>query len=342
MTLYTCVRILPKASCAGRLSFIAQQCRSIYLMTEVFAKKPPLEGSEITKFVPFTKFKPPDQCIIDLNYALPEKSRRRTTLHSAMKFNINPGWLLCTKESSEYNDYPQYKMKQIVTTKLQSAVLERTGKGSMRSRIFRLSTKTSHHTFVELMATMWYHLSKRQTVEVQVQYHRMRYEDRKRQGSDPFEKKFDECLHLRPDVMLKAMPENCGIVIDPQTDNASTVCWIIGPPHIDKEGKVSPPNNATKKLNKKRNKAIQAMNGIEEKAYGDVEELITGKDEADLSQLQQMTWESPEDLQAFQEALQESRKKRQELEETLQERARLRRMRKSMEEDVQQIPPDQF
>ncbi|KAE8451428.1 hypothetical protein EG329_004057 [Mollisiaceae sp. DMI_Dod_QoI] len=226
-------------------------------MTETFGKRPP--RSETTKLVPFTDFTPPTQCIIDLYYAVPKKERRRTTLASAMEFNINPGWLLCQRSSPEFNECLQYKMKSIMTTKLQTHAAERKGKGSMRSRIFRLSSRTSHHTFVEMMALMWNALNHRITVEVQVQHHRKW----KSQGAEKFTKLFNECLHLRPDVMLKAMPPNCGIVVDPQTDNESVVCWVIAPPYMDKSGEAFPPNNASQKLYERREKAIAKMKELE-------------------------------------------------------------------------------
>lgn len=299
-------------------------------MTETFGKQPPPGGSKITKLVPFNRFEDPEKCIIDLHGK--QKSVQRITLSSAMQLNINPGWALCAKETSEFNEYPQYRMKLLISTALQTHALQRTGKGSMMSRIFRFSSKTSNHTFVELMAIMWRHLSKREVVEVQVQYHRAEYKARSREGlTDPFEKLFAECIHLRPDVMLKAMPENCGIIVSPQTDDASAVCWIMGPPHIDKNGTSSEPQSHTQKLYEKREKAIKRLETLEDQALKDnleglADGVFVGENIAEKS-----TPGSEERLIALKRAMKKKHQARKKLENELQERALERKRRKNQE-----------
>ncbi|CZR54952.1 uncharacterized protein PAC_04837 [Phialocephala subalpina] len=338
MNLHACVRILPKASYAGRTPFLTHQCRTIFLMTETFGgKKKLLVDTEILNIVPFKNFKPPEKCIIDLHYVLPAKDQRRTTLHSVMDFNINPGWLLSPKESAVSTECPQYKMKSLITNKLQSNALQRPGKGSMRSKIFKFNSKTSQHTFVELMALMWHHLNNRQVVEVQVQLNR----NKANKGPGSLERMFDEKPHLRPDVMLKAMPENCGIVVDPQTDQHGSVCWVYGPPHVDKKGKISLPNNQTHKLYKRREKALGEMaasrgaflEGLDDKK---MEELLSedrkSEDTNDLVDgpaidTAHVDWASK---------MRETLGGRQALEEILKAKRERRRLRQKLEKRFQQ------
>jgi hypothetical protein len=302
-------------------------------MTETFGKRPPPGGSKITKIVPFKKLEDPEKCIIDLHQSVRQKGHRRMSLSSAMQLNINPGWALCAKETSGYNEYPQYRMKLLITTQLQTHALQRTGKGAIKSRIFRFSSKTSNHTFVELMALMWYHLSKRQVVEVQVQYHRNDYEKRSMERSaDPFEKLFVEYIHLRPDVMLKAMPENCGIVVDPQTDNSGVVCWVMAPPHIDKNGTVSAPRSHTQELYKKREKAIKRLKAVEDQALKDnLEGLANGIFVGEEEKGSPGATDSLQRLEAMRAEMNTRRQARERLERELKERAFARERRKNQE-----------
>lgn len=321
MNIYTCIRTLSKVSCVGRISFRAQQCRSIYLMSETFGPNPPREGSEIGNIVPFKGLTPADQCFFDLNITRPEEIRRRMNLDEVMAANVKPGWLLCPKNPSEVHEAPQYRMKHISTPKLQTAALRRVGKASMVSRIFRLSTKTSLHTFVELMALMWYQLENRQAVEVQLQWHMSVYSKHKVQGVNPFKRVFDTNFHLRPDVILKAMPAKCGIIIDPQTNNAGVVCWAIGPPYTSKNGRVFPPNNHTQKLYEKREVLLKRRREIKKEALEEVGEFIDGvKDHISHELLSG----SPEASDAFRIALLQKKVQRKEIKRALKERAQLR------------------
>ncbi|KUJ08704.1 uncharacterized protein LY89DRAFT_324853 [Mollisia scopiformis] len=348
MTLHICVRILPRASCARQSSFHVQQCRSICLMTETFGKKSPASSSLIHKLVPFEKYTAPDKCIIDLHYAPPKKGNsrqpQRMSLKSAMDFNINPGWLLVLKQSTEFNERPQYKMEPVTTIELQTTALENAGKGSQGSRIFRLGAKTSQDAFRKLMDLMWHYLCRRQLVEVQVQYHRNEYERNKKQDLDPFEKMFDENLHWRADIILKAMPPGCGMVVDPQTDNETVVAWIMGPPYVDKQGRVYPPNNKTKVLYERRDKAIERKLILEKKSSNRLEKLhvagseegtpalevgiMGGKADENAVNWQSLKIETALSRRQLETALEKRRTYRKQIEGQLLRRAELREMRK--------------
>ena len=47
-------------------------------------------------------------------------------------------------------------------------------------------------------------------------------------GKEEFFKIYRQSYHLRPDVLLKAMPENSQLLIEPQA-NDEDVCWAVGP-----------------------------------------------------------------------------------------------------------------
>lgn len=272
--------------------------------------------------MPFTSLTPADQCYFDLHVNLPEKGQRRVTIDEVMAVNVKPGWLLCPKMTTEVHGFPSYKMKRIDTEKLQKAALQRVGKAFMVSTVFRLSTKTSHHTYIELMALMWYQLNNRQSIEVQLQYNKKEYYvQKKRHGGDPFDRVFDKALHLRPDVMLKAMPENCGIIIDPQTNNEGLICWAIGPPYANKNGKKYPPKNATNKLYEKREVVVKRMELLQEEAFKEVSGFIEGSD--DLISPHFLSG-SPETSRAFHLAIKEKKRQREQVKEALLERAELR------------------
>ncbi|KAF8847226.1 hypothetical protein BDZ45DRAFT_682024 [Acephala macrosclerotiorum] len=186
------------------------------------------------------------------------------------------------------------------------------------------------------MALMWHHLNNRQVVEVQVQLSRNR--GNRRVGA--LESMFDKKLHLRPDVMLKAMPENCGIVVDPQTDQHGAVCWVFGPPHVDKKGRVSPPNNQTHKLYKRREKALAELGAVRGEIIQSIEGLVDKSTQetllGDTNELADVPTISTGPIDWASKMGKHSRRA---LEEALKERARQRTLRQQLKERFQQRLP---
>jgi hypothetical protein len=55
-------------------------------------------------------------------------------------------------------------------------------------------------------------------------------------------KLLEENLHLRPDVIGRAMLESSGFVVGPQ-ENGKELCWVIGPPSREMDGTLMSPRD---------------------------------------------------------------------------------------------------
>ncbi|KAF7858940.1 hypothetical protein EAF04_008981 [Stromatinia cepivora] len=86
------------------------------------------------------------------------------------------------------------------------------------------ATHDWHHIQKQLrIARAWLQGSKRAVVEIHV------FLDRKKhaiKNEEEIRKIPDKCLHLRPDVIVKAMPRGTQITIEPQT-NGGEYCWVM-------------------------------------------------------------------------------------------------------------------
>ncbi|KAI4131726.1 MAG: hypothetical protein LQ347_002863 [Umbilicaria vellea] len=64
-----------------------------------------------------------------------------------------------------------------------------------------------------------------------------------------------DLVHLRPEVIQKAMPENSGIIISPQTDFRE-YCWVVAGPR-NKDGRITKPPMITQKFYKSQKLQVE-------------------------------------------------------------------------------------
>jgi hypothetical protein len=92
------------------------------------------------------------------------------------------------------------------------------------------------------MYKAWHTLKRGLNTEFHVHVHRT--------GGD-LRKWLEENLHLRPDVIRKAMPESSGMAVSPQ-ENAQQLCWVVWPPSKAINGTLTPLRNVPQGLYNRR------------------------------------------------------------------------------------------
>jgi hypothetical protein len=238
----TRLRVPQRASRPGLLA----PCRLIHLMNATFAKNPHIElGWKY--YGPLYPYKHPRSIELDIFPEGPNGYKRKIRLFDVLKFHLKPGIMLFPLETpAREGRRPQYTLKEINTEFGPMGVLGKSGMKTSTGRssweaTFKHSSTTK--TFETNMWQAWHVLESRMHAEIQL-HQDLPLLPTKREA---LRNMLHRCLHLRPDVILAAMPEKSGIVIDPQT-NWKKVRWVIGPGHHDGKGNVLVPKNVTERL----------------------------------------------------------------------------------------------
>ncbi|KAI9055531.1 hypothetical protein LZ554_000479 [Drepanopeziza brunnea f. sp. 'monogermtubi'] len=145
---------------------------------------------------------------------------------------------------------PCYTLKPIRSVRLDNKVaMRKKAKGYKAPHELHISVPTSIGYYELHMQKIYATLLARRNVEVQIHLKR-----KKKKGRDPalFVQMLAENVHLRPDVILAAMPEKVGFVMNPQTEY-STSGWVMGPP--TEGGK--PPQNFTDNFYRTKDKVMR-------------------------------------------------------------------------------------
>jgi len=218
-------------------TFSSQRCRPLHLMSTCLDPK---ISNKIVRFKPASPlYKQPQDLRIDLvdNSHNGEEFEpiKQITLADILKNHVKPGLLLVP--SHPISSEQQYYLRPI-DTKNPPSQPKSLKRPKRNTKEFHFSFTAPVAYFTIFMYTAWHTLQAGIPVEIHV------HGDRARQRSRPgnadyiewYKEQINHNLHLRPDVILKAMPEASWIQLEPVSDR-NKVCWMIGPP--EKEGNES-------------------------------------------------------------------------------------------------------
>lgn len=295
MSTYLTTRQLLRDSCVTTSIFrdpFIQQCRAFNLMYSAKTKHH-LSNQKALDYVPF-KYFTKTACELELWSYKPHRKIGRMTLDEALEKHIKPGVILVRKNDPVEKEVPQvprhpeqYVLMKI-NTKLHPSNLSKQNKG-------RAAAVGAKQAFLHTWADMGYIKHK-----LYQAYHMLRvghcvefHVCGKKRGHKEFQsdsRLFQDLAHLRPEVIKRAMPENSGILINPQT-NYREFCWVIGPPakkFKGEAGEIGAPDNMTKRFYK--NRTIQTQLAKEKKQIADEERRRIEREEQDQIAREEGRW----------------------------------------------------
>jgi hypothetical protein len=179
----------------------------------------------------YNNYAHPEDVHLDLWSMKPSEHIKRTTLADALENYIKPGVLLVplvdktTKEAKE----GQYVLEEIdisdeARASLKANIRSRNNGRGAKEIHFKLSVPPPH--FAHLMWKVWHMLGSRHVVE----FHVHLKTPLKSKDDTLFDKALNHqnAIHLRPDVMLKAMSsEGIENTISPWANQKSECCWVM-------------------------------------------------------------------------------------------------------------------
>lgn len=179
------------------------------------------------------------------------------TLDEALEKHIKPGVILLRKREWVKGEEPR-SPEQYVLVKLSTEI---TPPNITTKRGGQSKARGAKQMFLHTWADAKYCKHK-----LEVAYHMLQADFRvefhvgeKRLGDKDFRsdrRLFQDLVHLRPEVIQKAMPASSGIVIEPQTDYRE-YCWAVGAPLKLGQGVLAKPVDVTKKFYKARKIQVQ-------------------------------------------------------------------------------------
>jgi hypothetical protein len=215
-------------------------------------------NNHIKDFVPVGLYAEPQTIQIDLWSHKPRTHLGPMSLAQAIQEHGGPGKLLLPfgeVKKDEGCPHP-YTFKQMNLGRTTSKVR------STEPKSFHFSAKARISYFEHCMGKVWRFLQDGSTVEIQV--YRKGF---KSSSPENFSKILNETIHMRPDVILAAMPAGSGIIVDPQT-NFVLSAWVMGSPK-NKEGEIVKPENITRRFDVRRR---EVLTELEKLRYNDLEE----------------------------------------------------------------------
>jgi hypothetical protein len=173
---------------------------------------------------------------------------KNVELRTALEKYIKPGVFLtplgASKEAVEEPPKPrQYTLKHINVDKAPSITKRTIRRGASEIHLGPGSQKYFHHR----MYIAWHKLNSGEKVEFQVH----RTGGKRLPNENELRSLIEENIHLRPDVIAKAMPQFSGMIVDPQTDFLK-MCWVIGPPVKIEDGFATPINRSEELYKRQR------------------------------------------------------------------------------------------
>jgi hypothetical protein len=221
-------------------SIVPQWRRFLHLYYAATAKVP--HGNhQIKDFIKADFLEARDKVRFDLWTETPRQLiGKNVELRTALEKYIKPGVFLTPLGASEEAvEKPpklrQYTLKHINVDNVPSMTKRAIRRGAAEIHLGPGSQKHFHHC----MYKAWHKLNSGKKVEFQVH----RTGGKRLPNEDELRSLIDENVHLRPDVIAKAMPRFSGTIVDPQT-NFIKICWVIGPPVKTEDGYTTPINRS--------------------------------------------------------------------------------------------------
>jgi hypothetical protein len=173
---------------------------------------------------------------------------QQKSLEHVLTNDLRPGTILLRNPENPHL-YELRKFDPTIIDRPSLNLIKRSKKTSVRARETQdlkttlLFLNSTPLFVIEQLAKLYKFMKHGFTVEIHVHRTSKKREGR---GKDAFQDMLKECLHYRPDVILRSMPPGTGIVVDVKT-NWVQYCWVIG---RGKEGEA--PLNLTKGLENRR------------------------------------------------------------------------------------------
>ena len=233
--------------------------------------KVPLTNHEVKKYCPF-RYSTRTTCEIELWSENPTAKIGQMTLDEALEKYIKPGVLLVRKndfvKGMEPRSPDQYVLVQLNTVKL-TVDVEIALNGRRAKQIF-LHAWANRDYCKRLLERAYHMLLKGLPVEIHV--------GEKTKGGINFRsdtRLYNDLVHLRPEVIQRAMPERSGIIIDPQTTKKTykEFCWVVGPPEKVAGGSLLRPKNITRRLYRNRTFPLKIEEHAKRQAQFNLEKL---------------------------------------------------------------------
>ena len=258
ISIYMAPRQLLRNPCvAGSISRgpVVIQHRALNLMYSALTKHHQ-SNHKVKAFVPFKYTTPETACQLELFGNHPHKRIGLVALDELLEKYLKPGVVLLRKNEpvkGKAPPYPyQYILKDLDTHKAPTNLartLTKQSKGRCAKQVFIHTWADMNYFKMKLEWTYHVLLQSRLPVEFHV--------TEKRGGDKDFRTTLrltEDLIHLRPEVIQRAMPEDAAIIIDPLTDYTQ-YCWAVGPPKKAGKGKTQKPDDINHKL--VRNRSIQ-------------------------------------------------------------------------------------
>lgn len=203
-----------------------------------------------------------DDVLIDLWSEKPRKQIKIMPFKDVRRHYIKPGVALVPHSKiqlpiNEHRKPPGYTLKKLDTSMLisvEKALTLETVKPlkqakSSRRFLFGLWGSQNLDYYMRTMNMAWHSLMEGTRVEIQV------HSKHPLQNQTAFREHVLKYLHLRPDVILRSMPQKSSIMIQPHTDN-KVCCWTMAGPFRNYDGSIETVKDKTFKLDIKRPKII--------------------------------------------------------------------------------------
>lgn len=223
-------------------------------------------------YVPF-HYSTKTPCEIELWDFKSSRKIGKMTLDEALDKHIKPGVILLRKRGWVKGEEPR-SPEQYVLAKLSTEVTPP-----------NISTKRGGHSKARGVNQFYLHTwadADYLKHKLEVAYHKLKTDFRvefhvgeKRLGDKDFRsdgRLFQDLVHLRPEVIQKAMPESSAIVLAPQTDYRE-YCWVVEGYRKQKGGVLAEPPNVTKRFY--RNREVQVH--LRTKRMRDKRDVYTGR-----------------------------------------------------------------
>lgn len=203
-----------------------------------------------------------DDVLIDLWSEKPRKQIKIMPFKDVRRHYIKPGIALVPHSKiqlpiNEHRKPPGYTLKNLdinVLISAEKALALETMKPLKKVKpsrrfLFGLWGSQNLDYYMRTMNMAWHSLMEGTHVEIQVH---LKHPSKDQAAFGEHVLKY---LHLRPDVILRSMPQNSSIMIQPHTDN-KICCWTMAGPFRNRNGSIETVKDMTFKLDKKRPKNI--------------------------------------------------------------------------------------
>lgn len=221
------------------------QCRRSIHLFYTANEKPARSTKHLKHYIPadFLTTKNQYDARLDLWAGEPPEFIRDVTLGVLLEEYLKPGTFLTPETENhgmENGELRAYRLEQIDTENVPT-VKRPSRPDRVRRRwrgAFECHFRNSILHFDDArMCKAWHTLKRGLNTEFHIRVHA---------GGD-LRKWLEENLHLRPDVIGRAMPGSSGFVVSPQ-ENGKEVCWVVGPPSREMDGTLMPPRDISEGL----------------------------------------------------------------------------------------------